>query len=146
MEPTLQEGNYLIISKLGSLWSDLRGQEYIPERGDIIVLNSPSGIRLVKRVIGMPGEFVDVRNGEITIYNDEYQQGFDPYEALNLPTVFTEGEVSVEVPEGHIFVVGDNRLPGGSSDSRNDLGPVSGDEVIGKLILRLWPLNEIDRF
>lgn len=145
MEPTLSEGDYLIISKLGATWADVRGEDYIPKRGDIVVLDSPnSGIRLIKRIIGLPGERVTVTNGRVTIVNDEHEDGFDPYESLGLASRFTAGQLTTEVPDGNVFVIGDNRQAGGSLDSRNELGPVPVHYIIGRLAWRLWPFSQPD--
>src|SRR5688572_29787914 len=145
MEPTLSEGDYLIISKLSATLSHLRGKDYIPKRGDIVVLDSPlSGTRLIKRVIGLPGKRVTLTNGRITIFNQEHPEGFDPYAELRLDDRFTAGQLTTVVPEATVFVVGDNRQAGGSLDSRNELGPVPTENLIGKLALRLWPFNQPD--
>src|SRR5688572_19771117 len=69
MEPTLSEGDYLIISKVGPTWADLRSSYYVPERGDIVVVNnSLEDNRLIKRVIGLPGERVTVNSGQIKVF------------------------------------------------------------------------------
>ncbi len=147
MEPTLSEGDYLIISKLGVTWADISHGHYVPHRGDIIVLNSPlDGTRLVKRVIGLPGERVVVSGGTVTVYNSDRPEGFDPYQSLSLPPVYASGQLTMVIPNNDIFVVGDNREAGNSLDSRNDLGPVPVSDIIGKLVLRLWPPSRIDAF
>lgn len=147
MEPTLHEGDFLIISKLGPTLAKLKGDQYRPARGDVVVLESPlSDTRLIKRVIGLPGEQIIIKDGEVTIIDDGASRGFDPYARLKMPAEFTAHSINTTVPEGHIFVVGDNREPGGSSDSRNDFGPVDTDLVIGKTVLRLWPLDTISKF
>lgn len=145
MKPTLSEGDYLIISKVGVSWADLRNQSYIPERGDIIVVNN-GNTRLIKRVIGLPGERIEVSDGRLTIYNPEKPTGFNPYESLGLPEVVISGDITVVVPDDEIFVVGDNRENGNSLDSRNNLGTLPTDDVIGTLILRLWPVEELETF
>lgn len=147
MEPALQESDFLIVSKLGPAIAQLRNNEYVPERGDIVVMESPlSDTRLIKRTIGLPGEQVIVRNGTVTITNQKQPDGFDPYQQLGLEPQFAAGSINLVVPEGHIFVIGDNRQPGGSSDSRNEIGPVDTDNVIGRAVLRLWPFDEIQTF
>ncbi|MBI3984199.1 signal peptidase I [Candidatus Microgenomates bacterium] len=147
MEPTLSEGDYLIISKIGPTWADLRRDNYYPDRGDIVVINSPlDDTRLIKRVIGLPGERITVANGQVRVYNQAQPTGFDPYAALGLGSKYTSGQLTIVVPADHAFVVGDNREAGGSLDSRNDLGPVALDDIIGKLVVRLWPVSKIDSF
>lgn len=147
MEPTLHEGDYLIISKLGATWADIRRQDYVPKRGDIVVVDSSlSGTRLIKRVIGLPDERVTIASGQTTVYNDEKPNGFDPYAELGLEARYTAGQITTKVPEGHVFLIGDNRQAGGSLDSRNELGPVDTDKIVGQLILRLFPLGDISKF
>lgn len=147
MQPTLNEGDYLIISKLPSTLAGVRRQDYLPHRGEIVVLESPlDDTRLIKRVIGLPGERISVANGTIRVYNTEHPRGFDPYAQLNLPSVYASGQISVIVPEHNIFVVGDNRASGGSLDSRNELGTVPSKNIVGKVVVRLWPLSKISNF
>lgn len=147
MQPTLTNGDFLIISKIGSSLAELKGQDYLPERGDIVVLNSPtSQVLLIKRVIGLPGEHIEIRDGQVTITNAAEPDGFDPYQRLGLGPAFTAHSISLRIPEGHVFVIGDHRESGGSSDSRNDFGPVDIDLLIGKTVLRLWPLDTARTF
>lgn len=150
MVPTLHDGDRLIISKLGKTSAKLRGKDYLPKRGDIVVFVDPqrSDLQLIKRVIGLPGERVVVRNGQLTVYNQDNPNGFNPdesgvYEA-DLPS--SSGENDVTVPEGHLFVSGDNRAGSNSLDSRNELGTVPEDLVVGTLQLRLWPFNDAKFF
>ncbi len=143
MEPTLHEGDYLVISKLAPTFARLKRGQYVPTRGDIVVIDSGlTGTRLIKRVIGLPGERISVANGSVTIYNNENPNGFDPYEKLGLPGRFAAGQLTSVVPEGNAFVIGDNRQAGASLDSRNELGPVPTDHIIGRLAWRLWPFNQ----
>ncbi len=150
MVPTLQQDDRLIVSKLGRTWSRIRQNEYVPERGEIIVFESPieDNIRVIKRVIGLPGERVVLENGTYTIYNEENPQGFEPDNVYDKEHAFkyTVGNIDMTVPDGEIFVSGDNRGEGGSQDSRNDLGTVPVENVIGKLILRIAPLPEARSF
>ena len=145
MEPTLSEGDYLIISKVGPSWSSLRGSSYEPERGDIVVIEA-GGTRLIKRIVGMPGDTVMVESGRITITNHDNPQGFDPYEGLEVPDMSISGNVRVDVPEDEVFVIGDNRQGGNSLDSRNQLGTIPTDQIVGSLVLRLWPAGSAQTF
>ncbi|PSO43584.1 signal peptidase I [Candidatus Saccharibacteria bacterium QS_8_54_8] len=146
MEPTLQDGDYLIISKLESTWYYLQDEPYLPERGDIVVMDPADSPRLIKRVIGLPGERVVVENGELRVFNQQHPEGFDPYAALEVPPTRVSGSIETEVPAEHIFVVGDNRQSSGSSDSRNRLGTVPTENVVGSLVLRLWPATNLETF
>ena len=150
MTPTLQEKDRLLISKLGRTVSRIKKDDFMPSRGEIIVFKSPteSGLQLVKRVIGLPGERVVLENGKFTIYNDQNPDGFNPDVQYDPGSKFdyTAGTVDVDVPDGEIFVTGDNRVPGGSLDSRNSLGTVPVENIVGKLILRLLPISEARSF
>jgi signal peptidase I len=147
MEPTLHEGDYLIISKLSKTWAGVTRDDYVPERGDIVVLNSSaSGNRLIKRVIGLPGERVIVSGGSVKVINSEHPDGFNPYQELGLDESFAAGQLSTQVPDGHVFLIGDNRQPGGSLDSRNELGPVPTEDILGKLVLRLYPFSKVHAY
>lgn len=146
MTPTLQDGDYLIISKVGPTWHQLLGAPYVPERGDIVVLDPSNSPRLIKRVIGLPGERVVVESGTLTVHNQQHPEGFDPYTGLDTPPTQVSGNITTDIPDDHIFVVGDNRTGSGSSDSRNQLGTIPVDDVQGSLILRLWPADSVETF
>lgn len=146
MEPTLQDGDYLIISKFGPTWSHVSRSDYVPERGEIIVIEPHDNPRLIKRVVGLPGERVVIRDGELRIFNGEHPEGFNPYQEFDVSSDNIAGNTTVEIPDNHIFLVGDNLTSGGSSDSRNQLGTVSTDDVVGSLTLRLWPPDNLDSF
>lgn len=149
MDPTLAEGDFLIISKIGRTFKKITRGDYEPSRGDIIVFKSPRDeLQLVKRVIGLPGERVVVEGGTILVYNDEHPDGFDPDAETdyvdNLP--ITSGNADVTVPDGHLFVSGDNREGGNSLDSRNELGTIPESLVVGNLSLRIFPLSKAKFF
>jgi signal peptidase I len=144
MYPTLNDGDRLIVSKVSETVSNVTNNSNIPERGDIIVFTSPKedDLQLIKRVIGLPGERVVVKDGKITVYNSQHPRGFNPDDedyGENLPK--TSGQADVTVPENHVFVSGDNRIGSNSLDSRNELGTVSQDLIIGTASVRLWPFQ-----
>ncbi len=145
MRPTLTNGDRVVVNKLNKT---KQGSGFVPKRGQIIVFNSAlEGKSLIKRVIGLPGEKISMTNGRFTIKNAQYPDGFDPdasYEdslPKNDSTTFEEETI----PEGHIVVSGDNRAPGQSLDSRNQLGFVPLSEVVGNATLRYFPLNDSGR-
>lgn len=149
MFPTLSNGDRLVISKVGKSWSNTFGSDFVPARGSIVVFDSPGSDtkQLIKRVIGLPGEKVIVENGMITIINDAHPEGFNPdedYSAVLPPD--TTNKITTDVPEGHLFVAGDNRVGGNSLDSRNMLGTVPLKNVVGTLILRILPLSDTEFF
>lgn len=144
MYSTLHDGDRLIISKVGRTEAKVQGKHFVPKRGEIIVFIDPQNpnLQLIKRVIGLPGERVVVKDGKITIYNKDRPEGFNPDDApygKNLP--FTSGDKDTLVPANHIFVSGDNREGSNSLDSRNELGTVPEDNIVGILKVRLYPFN-----
>lgn len=146
MHSTLETDDRLIISKFGKTVSGVTSGDYQPKRGDVVVFTSPvdNELQLIKRVIGLPGERVVVKGGSITVYNQENPDGFNPDEGTsyedNLPR--TSGNVDIRVPKDHIFVSGDNREGSNSLDSRNELGTVPEENIVGTLRVRIWPLNQ----
>jgi signal peptidase I len=149
MVPSLHDTDYLIISKLGytqNLIERTLGQDkkYIPARGQIIVFRFPKDPSrvFVKRVIGLPGDRVVVKNGTVTVYNKDHASGFDPddkYETKDTTTLIDTDEV---VQGGNVFVMGDNRSPNGSYDSR-EWGELPSSYIIGNAVLRLLPLVQV---
>lgn len=148
MEPTLQNGDRLIVFKLGRTWERITGGEFIPKRGEIVVFNKSNfdTTHLIKRVIGLPGERVVVEDSTITVYNDDNPGGFNPDPSFDVDFLPTNGSLDVRVEDGEIFVVGDNRVPGASLDSRSSLGNVPVSDIVGTLTLRIFPINSFDKF
>jgi signal peptidase I len=152
MVPTLQETDYLIISKVGNTATLIKralGQNaaYIPERGEIIVFHYPKNPSqvFVKRVIGVPGDRIVIKNGQVTVYNKANPNGFNPdtkYEPKDSATLIDTDEV---VQDGNVFVLGDNRAPGGSYDSR-EWGELPSSYIVGNAVLRLLPLDQVRIF
>lgn len=153
MQDTLFTGDRLIVNRLPVTWSNIQGTDYIPERGQIIVFKNPhfdsgeSNIEyIVKRVVAFPGEHVVVGDGKITVYNDEYPDGFnfdDKYPGALQPT---DGEKDTTVPEGSIFVAGDHRQGGYSYDSRNGLGFIPFEDIVGPVSFRIYPFTQMRSF
>ena len=153
MEETLYTGDRLIVNRLPVTWSNLRGEDYLPERGQIIVFKNPHYSRgiedeyIVKRVIGLPGERVVLQNGVFTVYNDEHPEGFNPDDDNNgEPGTPTTGEVNTVVPNGSLFGAGDHRTGTYSYDSRNGLGTIPLYDVIGPVGIRIFPFTEMRFF
>jgi signal peptidase I len=153
MQNTLQNADKLIIWKVPRTWSDITRYPYIPNRGDIVVFtetglsqyNQQDKKQLIKRVIGLPGDRVVVKDGAITIYNKEHPNGFDPDKTLpygkDIPT--TTGNIDITLGPKQLFVCGDNRSD--SLDSRI-FGPINANQLVGKLVVRLFPLSKTKTF
>jgi signal peptidase I len=127
MEPNLHTDMRLVVEKLSY-------RLHTPERGDIVVLRvRPEDEMLIKRVIGLPGDQVEIRDGQVYVNGQPLEE---PY--LNQET---RGNLAPRVvPPLHVFVMGDNRRA--SNDSRS-FGPVHIDNIVGKAWLSYWPLEDI---
>ena len=176
MENTLQNDDRVIVNRAAVSWSHFLGQEYVPERGQIIVFvnadeakikeyqeagannpmtcsvpNNVTDQYIIKRVIAFPGERVVVKDGTLTVYNDEHPDGF-VYDTewrksdTDGPKEHTSGEIDITVPNGELFVSGDNREGSNSWDSRNGLGTIPYCRIIDPVILRLFPFNTVRTF
>lgn len=151
MQPTLMNGDRLIVDKIPRTIARIDGHPYIPTRGTIIVFNQSNlpnytGTKqLIKRVVGLPGDRVVVKNGHITIYNSAHPKGFNPDMPDGYPVnaQITSGNIDLTLKPNEIFVCGDNRA--NSEDSRY-FGPVNVNNVVGKLVLRIMPFNKTKAF
>ena len=161
MENTLHGDDRVIVNRLAVTWAHFLGQEYVPERGDIVVFangsatgpvscQAPSDVAdqyIIKRVIAFPGEQVIVHDGVLTVYNDEHPDGFQPDEAWRDgdtgPKTYTSGDVDITVPAGELFVAGDNREGTNSTDSRSGLGTIPLCRLVGPVALRIYPFDKI---
>lgn len=154
MEQTLQNTDRLIVLKTGKTWSTIFRSHFIPKRGEIIVFtkndspnqNGAGNRQLIKRVVGLPGDRVVVSGGAITIYNKEHPDGFNPdanHKYTDNIAKSTPGNVDITVPQNEVFVAGDNRT--NSLDSRY-FGTVSSDDIVGNLVLRIYPFSKFEAF
>lgn len=153
MESTLYTGDRLIVNRLPVTFKQLQNESYIPERGQVIVFKNPHFVPglgeeyIVKRVIAFEGERVVLKNGSFTVYNDEHITGFNPDDDnKGEPSEFTAGEVDEIVPEDTLFVAGDHREEGYSSDSRNGLGMIPLYDVVGPVSIRIFPFDKVRLF
>lgn len=165
MENTLHNDDRVIVNRLPVTWAHFLGEEYVPERGDIIVFangdatgpltceapKNQTDQYIIKRVIAFPGERVTVKDGILTVYNDEYPDGFSPdaetrVDENNGPKEYSSGEVDTIVPEGEIFVAGDNREGNHSFDSRSGLGTVPYCRIVGPAAMRIYPFEKVRLF
>lgn len=153
MDHTLQNGNYLIIDEISLRFRD-------PQRGDVIVFKTPpTGLELqrlplnktvyyIKRVIGLPGETIEIDGDNVKIYNADNPNGRlldEPYTYINklIPSQFSDMKLKVDLKDDEYFVMGDNRH--NSSDSRL-WGVLPKENIIGRTFLRLFPFTEISLF
>lgn len=148
MQETLHDKDLLIVNKLDTTFSRITRKDHIPPRYQIIIFTRDEGgstRQLVKRVIALPGERVTVADGKVTVYNQEHPGGFNPDEGkeYNKSIPSTPGSVDLEVQPGQVFVLGDNRH--NSLDSRY-FGSIDAGDIVGKLGLRLFPLDKARRF
>jgi len=133
MEQTLEPGQYVLIDKLSPRWADYG-------RGDIIVFWPPEGARdvpFIKRVIGVPGDRVEIRDGAVFVNGIELDE---PY-IYGGPTEPAATGDSVVVPNDSYFALGDHRSD--STDSRV-FGFVHRDDIIGRAVVRYWPLDTFE--
>jgi len=134
MEPNLENGNYLLVDELSYQFRN-------PERGEVIVFRYPENpaVYYIKRIVGLPGEKVEVKGGEVKIFNPENTDGMILSENY-LPKSFrTSGDVEMNLTDVQYFVMGDNRMY--SYDSRS-WGPLDKNLIIGLARFNLWPLNQ----
>lgn len=155
MESTLQHGDRLIVDKIPRTIARITGNAYLPSRGDIIIFIK-RGIpeiglaaedrQLIKRVIGLPGDRVTIKNGLVAVINKQNPQGFNPDKDPRFKNhigVDSSREIDITVGPGEVFVLGDNRA--NSLDSRY-FGPIHANDIVGKLSFRIYPLKGAQGF
>ena len=137
MEPNFENGDYLIIDEISYRFRD-------PQRGEVVVFKYPGNPsqRYIKRIIGLPGEKVEIKEGKVMIFNQEGSQVLDESEYLSTD-IFTPGEIKVILSGNEYFVLGDNRYA--SADSRR-WGPLPRENIIGRVFLRAWPFTALAKF
>ena len=134
MEPNFQNSDYLIIDEISYRFLE-------PERGEVIVFKYPNNLsqRYIKRIVGLPGETVEVREGKVIILADD--QSWILNESIYLSqSIQTPGDIRISLEENEYFVLGDNRTA--SFDSRK-WGALPREDIIGKVIFRAWPMSAL---
>lgn len=151
MLPTLQDGNYLLLSKQAYVFNEFKHEDIVVfdsgEMADITgsLLNFDNKKYYIKRIIGLPGDEITIKNKKVYRNGKEIDQSYTLDKATE-----TNGNGQVEVnklkiPKGKLFVLGDNRY--NSADSRStDVGLVSMDKVYGKAVLRIFPFKYFKKF
>jgi signal peptidase I len=137
MVPNFSDKDYILVDKLGYRLEDI-------QRGDVIVFRYPRNPSdyFIKRVIGLPGESVQVKDNKVTIYNGEHPSGVvleEPYLASHQKT---DGNKVWKLDDNEYFVMGDNRLQ--SSDSRSWDG-LNQSFIAGRAWIRLWPFSTLTK-
>ena len=136
MVPSFHNGDYLIVDELSYKFRN-------PERGEVIVLKFPydPSQRFIKRIVGLPGETLEIKDGKVAIYHPDSQDAFVLDESQYLDgNLQTPGSVRVQLKEGEYFMIGDNREF--SSDSRS-WGPLSEKYIVGRMIWKVFSLNTL---
>jgi len=136
MTPTLEIGDRVMVNKLSYDAHDLN-------RGDVVVFNRPPGLPsgpddpkdLIKRVIGLPGDTVVAKDGSMYVNDKRLEEPYLPETAKTYNL-----DDPVEIPEGEVWVMGDNRT--NSEDSRA-FGPIDTDSIVGRAFMVMWPLGRI---
>ncbi len=129
MEPNYHDNEYLIINQT----------KHVFKRGDAIVFTPPTDIDdfYIKRVIGLPGETIELKDGQLTVFNDTHPNGFALHESYI--NEFTHGRERVTIGLDEYYVLGDNR--DSSVDSRN-FGTVPAENIVGRVWVRGLPLDK----
>jgi len=135
MEPNLHDGEYLLTDKLTYRFG-------LPQRGDIIVFKPPVNQEdeYIKRIIGLPGETISIKNGKFYINDKELDEKYLPSDIYTKGKSFLQNDKEITVPENSYFVAGDNREY--SSDSRY-WGFITKSEITGKAWFIYWPVNKM---
>ncbi|WDV44558.1 signal peptidase I [Clostridiaceae bacterium M8S5] len=129
MFPTLHNKDRLFTNKIGYLLTE-------PKQGDIVVIKAPDDPNkdYIKRVVGIEGDKVEIIDGHVYVNGELYVENYTESD------IRTEGSLEIKVPDGEIFVLGDNRHMGASKDSRY-FGTVKVDAVKGKAVFRYFPFD-----
>jgi signal peptidase I len=137
MEPNFEDGDYLIVDELSY-------RIRAPERGEVVVFNYPHdpSQRYIKRIIGLPGETIEIADGKVYILGNGGGEYNELNESSYLPSIYTSGSMKVTLGDAEYFVMGDNRVA--SSDSRR-WGNLPRENIIGRVYLRAWPIGSFHK-
>ena len=137
MEPNFENGDYLIVDELSFRFRD-------PQRGEVVVFKYPNNLsqRYIKRMIGLPGETVEIKDGKIILFDREGSRVLDESDYLS-SSIQTPGDIRITLAENEYFVLGDNRYA--SSDSRR-WGSLPREDIVGRVVLRAWPFAALAKF
>jgi signal peptidase I len=128
MNPTIENKSVLFINKIF----------FTPQRGDIVVIKSPDGYNIIKRIIGLPHDKIAILNGITYVNGNSIQEKYAKGTSIDV--------VEGTIPEGAVYVVGDNRTPGESLDSRDpNIGTFSIQNIIGEAEFSIFPFHRLNR-
>lgn len=133
MDPTFKNGDYLIVDQISKRFE-------LPERGSVVIIRYPKDPSkfFIKRLIGFPNDRIEIKDGKVTIFNEENPEGINMDDSY---VIYKKIEnFSAKLQDNEYFVMGDNRA--GSSDSRI-WGTLPKENIIGTPILRLFPINKL---
>lgn len=139
MEPNFHDGDYLIVDEISYRIDE-------PKRGDVIIFRYPKNPKefFIKRIVGLPGEKIEIENNKIVIYNNENQNGIILDEDIYIPLdTKTTGSYSAILKNDEYYVLGDNR--NASADSRM-WGVLEEHFIVGKAWIRAWPVGDFSMF
>jgi len=134
MEPNFHNGDYLIIDEISYRFGE-------PQRGEVVVFKCPDNPsqRYIKRIVGLPGERIEIEAGRVLIHQNGTNQVLD--ESGYLPEFLqTPGNIEISLDQDEYFVLGDNRPL--SSDSRR-WGSLPEENIIGRVVFRAWPIDAL---
>jgi signal peptidase I len=137
MLPNFISGEYILTDKISYRFNE-------PKRGDVIVFKAPNNPRrdYIKRVVGLPGEIVSVKNNHIFINNKPLDEKYLSADEQIFGGAYLRNNSAIKIPNGEYFVLGDNRDQ--SQDSRT-WGPIEKTRIVGKVFFRYWPPKEIGK-
>ena len=133
MAPNFLNGEYLLVDELSYYFKSI-------ERGQVVVFHYPldTSKYYIKRIIGLPGETVEIKDGKVIIYNKENPKGLVTNEKYISSGFTTDGSLKKKLGAAEYFVLGDNRLV--SSDSRR-WGALPQNDIVGRVWVRAWPFS-----
>lgn len=131
MDTTFHDGEYILTSKLAYKFGE-------PTRGDVVVFKSPEDeeVDFIKRIIGVPGDTIMIESGEVFVNGEKLMEDYIQHPSNPIEGGYLVDGQEISVPEGQLFVMGDNRPR--SSDSRA-FGPIPIQSIIGKVFFRYFP-------
>lgn len=140
MVPNFIDREFLLTEKLSYQFGE-------PQRGDVVIFKAPASepcaaeqCEYIKRIIGVPGDKVMVKEGHVYLNGQLLDQSFLPSEVVTEPGQFSQEGIEKEVPEGEYLCFGDNRQH--SRDGR-EFGPIKKDLIVGKAFFKYWPITAV---